>query len=463
MQQSSERQIANNDRRKFLKLAGIAAAGGVIGLNTACETATKKIPAINHNLSEERFWKSVQEQFVLDPDQVYMNIGTTGAMPLRVLENYDRYNRVIARHPNGFPDELGWEFGIKKQREKLASQFGCTKDEIAFTRNTTDALNMVLFGLPFERGDEILISHHEHVSALAPLNVLKDRYGVVLVEAEIPVLDLENSDQVIEAFRKKITGKTKAILFSHITYKTGARLPAKAICKLGRENGLISIVDGAHCTGMIELNFRDMGCDFYCASGHKWQCGPGATGILYIRNHGYNLPLLWPNNSCLYQYVAQPVNNERSKIEDFSALFGLRGQDNYPSLQALLDSCDLWEEIGRGRIEAYVCGLGSYLKKRIKQVFGDSVMMFSSDIPEFSSGLTSFNPFKDVNDQKKIDGFVDRLKKEQGYVIRSTEFNLKLGDPKLTYALRISTHLFHDRTQVDGVVDAMYKTWKTMI
>jgi selenocysteine lyase/cysteine desulfurase len=110
-----------------------------------------------------------------------------------------------------------------------------------------------------------------------------------------------------------------------------------------------------------------------------------------------------------------------------------------------------------------VCGLGSYLKKRIKQLFGDSVMIFSPDIPEFSSGLTSFNPFKDVNDQKKIEGFVDRLKKEQGYVIRSTEFNLKVGDPKLTYALRISTHLFHNRTQVDGVVDAMYKTWKAMI
>jgi selenocysteine lyase/cysteine desulfurase len=105
--------------------------------------------------------------------------------------------------------------------------------------------------------------------------VLKDRYGVVLVEAQIPVLDLASSEQIIEVFRKKITNKTKAILFSHITYKTGARLPAKAICKLARENGLISIVDGAHCTGMIELNFRDIGCDFYCASGHKWQCGPG--------------------------------------------------------------------------------------------------------------------------------------------------------------------------------------------
>ena len=143
-------------------------------------------------------------------------------------------------------------------------------------------------------------------------------------------------------------------------------------------------------------------------------------------------------------------------------MFGLRGQENYPALQAMLDACDLWEEIGRDRIEAHVCNLGSYLKNRIRQTFGDSATLFSPDIPEFTSGLTSFNPFKDVNDHKKIEDFVDRLKKEMGFVIRSTEFHLHKGDPKNTYALRVSTHLFHDKNQVDGVVDAMYRLWKRM-
>jgi isopenicillin-N epimerase len=462
METAIERHIENIDRRNFLKIAGIAAAGGAIGLNTACQSTSIKVPSIDHGLSEKGFWKRVQKQFALVSDQVYMNIGTTGAMPLRVLENYDQYNRVVARHPMGFMDEMGWDFGMNKQREKLGKQFGCTKDEIIFTRNTTDGLNTIIFGLPFERGDEILLSHHEHVSALSPLNILKDRFGVVLNEVEIPVLDLEQSDQVVEAFKKQISDKSKAILFSHIPYKTGVRLPAKAICKLARDNGLISIVDGAHCSGMIEMDFREMGCDFYAASGHKWQCGPGATGILYIRNHGDNLPLLWPQNSCLYQFVSQPVHNDRSKISDISGLFGLRGQENYPALQAMLDACDLWEEIGRHRIEAYVCELSSYLKKRIKQTFGKSAVLFSPDIPELSSGLTSFNPFPDVNDQKKIEELVDRLKKEMGYVIRFTEFHLHKGDPRSTYALRISTHLFHDQKQVDGVVDAMYHLWKTM-
>jgi isopenicillin-N epimerase len=462
MQALNERHTEGIDRRNFLKLTGIAVAGSTLGLTTACQSAIKKGPPIDPDLPDKVFWKNVQDQFALDPKQVYMNIGTTGAMPRRVIENYDQYNKLVARHPMGFMDEMDWDFGFTRQREKLGRQFGCTMDEINFSRNTTDGLNTVLFGLPFEKGDEILLTHHEHMSGLSPLNVLQDRLGVVLTEVEIPVLDIRRSDQVVEAFKKQITNRTKAMVFSHIPYKTGVRLPAKALCKLARDHGLISIVDGAHCTGMIELDFHDMGCDFYAASGHKWQCGPGATGILYIRNHGEGLPTLWPQNSCLYQMVAQPLDNDRSRIKDISGLFGLRGQENYPAFQAMLDACDLWEEIGRDRIEAYVCHLSSYLKKRIKETFGGSAVLFSPDIPEFTSGLTSFNPFKDISDQNKIQEFVDRLKKEMGYVTRFTEFHLHVGDPKPTFALRISTHLFHDLTQVDGAVDAMHRLWKTM-
>jgi selenocysteine lyase/cysteine desulfurase len=462
MQTINKGRAENLDRRDFLKLTGVAASGGALNLATLSQSATKAPSFLDPDLSDKEFWKTVQDQFVLDPKQVYMNIGTTGAMPRRVLENFNRYNYVIARHPMGFMEELGWEIGIPKQREKLGKQFGCTMDEISPSRNTTDALNTVLFGLQFEKGDEILLTHHEHASALSPLNILQDRLGVVLTEVQIPVLDLESVDQVVEAFGNRITARTKAMVFSHIPYKTGVRLPAKALCRLARDHGLISIVDGAHCSGMIELNFHDMGCDFYAASGYKWQCGPGATGILYMRNHGDDLPKIWPQNSCLYQFSAQPVKNDRSKIKDISGLFVLRGQENYPALQAMLDACDLWEEIGRQRIDAYDCSLSSHLKKRIRAAFGDSVALFSPDIPQFTSGITSFNPFPNMNDQEKIQKFVDQLLAE-GYVTRFTEFRLYLDDPKPTYALRISTHLFHDQTQVDNVVSAMHEIYGKMM
>jgi hypothetical protein len=140
---------------------------------------------------------------------------------------------------------------------------------------------------------------------------------------------------------------------------TFARLASFFLDKHGFVN---TIVAGAHCFGMIELDFRNTGCDFYAASDHKWQCGPGATGILYVRNHGDDLPKIWPQNSCLYRVSAQSVENDRSQIKNISGLFVLRSQENYPALQALLDACDLWEEIRGDHIETYICSLSRYLK-----------------------------------------------------------------------------------------------------
>ena len=265
----------------------------------------------------------------------------------------------------------------------------------------------------------------------------------------------------MEAFADKIGPNTKAILFSHITYKTGIRLPAKELCTLARDNGLISIVDGAHTPGMIELDFHDMGCDFYAAPGHKWQCGPGSTGFLYLRNHGENLPTFWTQNSSMYTFAVTPFGNVRGEF-DIAYSLQYRGQLNIPAQLALMDSCAMWEEIGRGRIEAYVCGLSHYLKQKLADKFGGAGTFFAPDLPEFTTGLTSYNPFYDVTDGATLGDLVSRLAEETGYQIRTTNFNLYIGDPAPTYSLRISTHLFHNTKQIDGFVDALYDVFETM-
>jgi len=342
--------------------------------------------------------------------------------------------------------------------------YGSDADEICLTRNTTDGLDAVVYGVKLNSGDEILITPHEHESSLSPLNVRQDRDGIVLTEVDIPVLNIENNspDIFLSAFEAKLSSSTKAILFSHICYTTGTRLPAKELCNWAKDNGLISIVDGAHAPGMIQLDFHDIGCDFYAGSGHKWQCGPGGTGILYLRNHGDKLPEFWTQNSSMYTFAVQPYGDVRGTY-DIAYSLQHHGQLNIPAHLAFVDACELWEQIGRERIEHQVLQLSSYLKRKLQRRFGSQGTLFSPDIHEFSSGLTSFNPFDDITDDAKIIELVDRLESEAAYQIRYTDFKLASGDPKPAYACRISTHIFNDLHQIDGLVDAMYDICQTII
>jgi selenocysteine lyase/cysteine desulfurase len=128
----------------------------------------------------------------------------------------------------------------------------------------------------------------------------------------------------------------------------------------------------------------------------------------------------------------------------------------------MMDACNMWEKIGRDHIEAYVCRLSAYLKQRLEDTFGGDGTFFSPNVPEFTTGLTSFNPFVDMTDGELIKTMVNRLQDEAGYQIRYTNFPLYLGDPAQTYALRISTHLFHDKKQIDGLVEAMCDIYRDM-
>ena len=250
------------------------------------------------------------------------------------------------------------------------------------------------------------------------------------------------------------------IVCSHITYKTGARLPVQRICQeVAIPNRIPTLIDGAHSIGMIDLDFHAIDCDFYAGSGHKWQCGPGATGILYVRDNASRLRDYWSDR----EEVFWPIN---SSLAEFSSM-GLQtqlqyiGNDNYPAKRALADVCDIWTEIGRDRIEAHVLSLSSYCKALLRDFFGLSVVLYSPDIPALSSGISSFNPFTDRSDLPLLNTFRDRLREEYGYIVRTTDFELTLGGT-VEHALRISTHLFHDEQDVEGLVVAMHQLYQQM-
>ncbi|MBY5923382.1 aminotransferase class V-fold PLP-dependent enzyme [Ferrimonas balearica] len=451
-------------RRRFLKTTtGLAVA---MALPTQALAADDLVHLERHgNAPDERFWRKVQKEFVLAKRTTYMNIGTTGSMPRVVLDGFDTNNTIVARDPWAMEGKFGGFANVGNMIDAIAPGFGADSHEIVLSRNTTDGICSIIGGLQFESGDVVLTTHHEHVGLTSPLYVASQRYGVEVVELEIPVDTGDNSvteEDYIRVFADAVAlygSRVRLIAFSHITYKTGTVLPAKRICKeVAVANGIPSLVDGAHGIGMLDLNFHDMDCDFYAGPGHKWQCGPGATGILYVRDEAKRLKEFWWDRS-------EPLHLINSSLAPAAMGICQRmqyiGNDHFPAKQALTDSCLMWDTIGRDRIETRVRELGSRCKRKLAQAF-PNVKIYSPDVEGLNCGLTSVNPFDDQTDGELLLAFRDRLREEYGYIIRTTDFRLRKDDVVPTYALRISTHLFHSEQDVDGLVSAMRKLYREM-
>lgn len=445
------------NRRSFLRLSSSLAVAGAASNLVSQSAIADDFDDFDEHLSERKFWQKVRQEFVLSRRETYMNVGTTGSIPERVLENYEDNNEYISKHP--------WASQVStiELSQQMASSFGADPHELVFNRNTTDGVCSLLHGLQFESGDVILTTNHEHFAVTTPLKVISERYQLEVVELVLPAFTGSESiseDDFVTIFAEAIEqygDRVKLLCFSHITYTTGICLPAKRICKeVAIPNGIPTLVDGAHASGMLDLDFHDIDCDFYTASGHKWQCGPGCTGILYVKDNAKRLKEFWYDRPNPLWMV-----NSSYPGNDLHAQLQYVGQDNYPAKQALVECCQLWDRIGRKRIERRVLKLSKLCKHELNQVFTNA-SLYAPDVAELSSGLTTFNPFYDKYDGELLTLFRDRLREEYGYIIRTTSFYLSPNDNHKTHALRISTHLFHNEKDVKGLVAAMKELYLDM-
>lgn len=443
------------DRRGLFKLAGAGAAA------LAAATATPLVSQSAFAAPRFRLGEP-NPAFILDPQILYMNIGTTGSTPKHILKNFDDNNRLIARDPT---QSLGGTLGM---RQVSAPGFGALTEEFVISYNTTDGMNKILAGVELEAGDEILTTNHEHPGGNGPMNLLLRRRGVKITPLVLPVGNDQRAVDYVQLFRRAITKKTKAFVFSAPTFLTGTMLPYRRLAKLAQDNGIMTIVDGAHATGMFALDFAATGIDFWGCSGHKWQCGPGGTGVLYIRNRvgkANPLPLFnfWPTNTN-NTVLTGPRTNENAATYNIGSAVQSIGNPNYPMLQAFAECCQFWDQIGRDVIERHDLTLSAYLKQRIVDVWGVANLYSPKDDPELVSALTSFSPFHGSNvsiglnqsaaETAQSSTFVTRLRAEYGIHIRNTSVPV-IGSPATHHPMRISTHLFHSSRDVDRLVRSM--------
>jgi len=278
------------DRRRFLS-STIALGGAAVFSNQVfAEIASAAIEIPSPTLddsSEDSYWAEIRKQFLIPEDEVFLNNGTVGSSPRPVLRAvFDAYNEIEKMAPEDPEDYPLWGYGprpFNQFREPLAAFVGCSREEIALLRSATEGINYVANGFDMKPGDEVLITDQEHDHGEEPWHLKAKRYGIVVKKVALPK-PVQNTGQVLNLFNDAMTSRTRVIFFSHITTETGVVLPAKELCALARAKGILSVVDGAQVTGMMQLNIKDLGCDTYCSSGHKWLQAPKGTGFLYIRD-----------------------------------------------------------------------------------------------------------------------------------------------------------------------------------
>jgi isopenicillin-N epimerase len=259
--------------------ARLSAAGALGGGREAAELAT-----------DESYWREIQQAFTLDRTIINLNNGGCCPSPRVVHETLKRYLDLS----NQAPVYHMWQIlepNIESVRRRLAAAFGCDTEELAITRNASEALQIAQLGIDLKAGDEVVTTNQDYGRMLDTWDQRARRNGIVLKKVSFPVPPA-SLDVLAERLLAAITPATKVLHFCHITNLTGQIFPVKRICDEARRRGIQTIVDGAHAFAQFPFRLEDLGCDYYGTSLHKWLLAPIGTGFLYVRRE--RIPALWP-------------------------------------------------------------------------------------------------------------------------------------------------------------------------
>lgn len=399
----------------------------IAGAMASCAALRADEAALRPALDDLRRWfeagapaGEMGRQFLLDPKLAYFNTGTLGASPRVVVEAHAAFLRAIEANPASLLfGELGDQ--MEEVRKKAALFMGADLDEITFTANTTSGLNMVAESLKLRPGDEVLTSTQEHGGGRIGWEHARAQQGVVLREVTLPT-PARSAGEVLAAIEGALTERTRVISLSHVNTITGLRLPIVAVAKLAAQKGAILVIDGAQAPGMVPVDVHALGCDVYATSCHKWMLGPKGCGLLYVRRD--------------FQKQVPSVFL-KAGLGAYTVASGTR---NVPQILALGVALDTLAAIGLPRIEAHDLLLTRRLHEQLSTIRG--VEIASSPAPELQSAMTTFQL-----PPGHTGTAVAEMLARKGIVVKVVP-----GEHLQNRALRISTHLYNTRREVDLLV-----------
>jgi selenocysteine lyase/cysteine desulfurase len=372
-----EASVRAHDRRHFLKSVGEVALGASVfpllngeALGAVEEAASRLTPA--GPAQEEEFWDIVRTAFVMSPEFINLENGYMSPAPSSVLDAQQAHLRAINARPSPFmrndqPQER------TRVKEELAAFAGCGADEIVITRNATEALDTVIAGMDFGRGDEAIVTDQDYGSMLEAFGQQSRRTGLILRTVSPPLHPVDDED-VVRVFASAITPRTKVILLTHMINLTGHVLPARKICDMAHARGVDVIVDAAHSFAHIRFSINELHCDYMGVSLHKWLCAPLGTGFLYVAKN--KIRGIWP--------LFGDVSYSPEDIRKFEHL----GTRPVSSEAGIVDAIRFHNAIGSRRKEERLRFLKNYWAEKVATIPG--VFLNTPRDPARSCGIANF-------------------------------------------------------------------------
>jgi isopenicillin-N epimerase len=225
--------------------------------------------------------KSLRNLFLLDPQVIYFNHGSFGATPRPVFERYQYWQNELERQPTQFFGRRSNEL-LEQSRAVLAEFLGTTSTNLAYVTNATAGINVVVHSQKLQPGDEVLATNHEYGALDRTWQFLAQKQGFKYINQTIP-LPVTTANAFVDRLWEGVTERTRIIFLSHISSPTALIFPVEQVCRRAREQGILTVIDGAHAPGQIPLRLDDLCADYYCGNLHKWLCAPKGTAFLYAR------------------------------------------------------------------------------------------------------------------------------------------------------------------------------------
>jgi isopenicillin-N epimerase len=430
-------------RRKFL--AHLAASGAL----AAGFAPSFRFDSPNRLLDEGPFapspedpdanvFAAARKQFLFPTSVTYCNTGTLGASPREVMTALVVGLQTLERDLPDWPyfqadgEPLTGYQQLADFRTEAGAFINAPAEEIAFTQNATMGMSFIANGLDLASGDEVVTTDQEHSGGIGGWLLRGKRHGVVVKQVPMEAAFAKGPDAILQAFADSITRRTRVVMFSHITSGLGVRFPARDLCTLAHDRGALAIIDGAQALGQIKVDVKQLGCDAYVASPHKWLLAPKGTGILYITRALQ--PRVWNT------LASGGFDDDTTGAFRFMHY----GTGSVPVVHGLRAALKFIHNIGIERIERWDTMLTRRLRDGLSRI--PLARVSSPGDARLAAGITTFSfngqPGRDLQNalwEKRI-----RVRAQGG-----------------SRGVRLSAHLYVSPADIDRVVDvtaAMRKT-----